>query len=114
MSRSTRGVLILAAVILAVGLISCLPGSVMGSWMDHDTWGHGRSWWPHGFRVGGLATIAIWAAVVGGLYLLSRHGRPEGSPGASPASPVDIIKRRYAEGQITREQFEQMKTDLEG
>ncbi len=27
-------------------------------------------------------------------------------------SPLDIIKRRYASGEITREQFEQLKRDL--
>lgn len=30
-----------------------------------------------------------------------------------PASPLDVLKRRYAEGHITHEQFEQMKRDLE-
>ena len=27
--------------------------------------------------------------------------------------PVDILKERYAKGEITKEQFEQMKKDLE-
>lgn len=30
------------------------------------------------------------------------------------ASSLEILKRRYAEGQITREEFEKMKKDLEG
>ena len=29
------------------------------------------------------------------------------------ASPLDILKRRYASGEITREQYEQMRRDLE-
>ena len=29
-------------------------------------------------------------------------------------SPMDILKRRYAKGEITREEYERMKKDLEG
>ena len=29
-------------------------------------------------------------------------------------SPVDLLKRRYAKGEITKEEYEQMKKDLEG
>jgi len=28
-------------------------------------------------------------------------------------NPIEILKRRYARGEITREEFEQMKKDLE-
>lgn len=31
----------------------------------------------------------------------------------SHEEPLEIIKRRYAKGEITKEQFEQMKKDLE-
>lgn len=40
-------------------------------------------------------------------YWRSWHDGPRGS------HPVDILKERYAKGEITKEQFEQMKKDLE-
>ena len=38
---------------------------------------------------------------------------PKTSDSISSESPLEILKRRYAEGKITREQFQQMKEDLE-
>jgi uncharacterized membrane protein len=31
----------------------------------------------------------------------------------SQGTPVDVLKRRYAAGEITREQYEQMRNDLD-
>ncbi len=38
-----------------------------------------------------------------------RNGPAEGTD----ASAMDILKRRYASGEITREEFERMKRDIE-
>jgi putative membrane protein len=50
---------------------------------------------------GGIITLIIW-----GIGRLSRHGTI-GKP-----TPLDILKERYARGEITKEQFEQMKKDI--
>ena len=49
------------------------------------------------------------------LVLLVRAVIHSGPPAARPGeeSAEDILRRRYAAGEITREQFEQMRRDLE-
>jgi putative membrane protein len=54
-----------------------------------------------------LVGVVIWAVM----------RRTEGSSGGSgtraPDTPLDILKRRYAQGEISRDEFENMKKDLE-
>jgi len=49
----------------------------------------------------GMAAAAKWAAVRGG-----------GSRKDAPDAPVAILRRRYAKGELTKEQFETMKRDV--
>jgi putative membrane protein len=55
---------------------------------------------------GGIIALVIW-----GIMRLTRDGSTKGGNGEKP-SPLDIAKERYARGEITKEQFEQMKKDL--
>ncbi|WP_407672316.1 SHOCT domain-containing protein [Noviherbaspirillum pedocola] len=58
------------------------------------------------------------------LYLVLGRGRfklPWLNDSDRPASrfqnletPLDILKKRYARGELTREEFEQMKQDIQG
>ncbi len=74
--------------------------------------------WVLGMVLGRLAMLAFLGLVVVGVILLVRAvtrslpltGRPSG-PADTP--PFDILKRRYAAGDITREQYAEMRQTLE-
>lgn len=80
-------------------------GSMMG-------WGGGGL----GLAGGGLLMLLFWgvlivAAVVGVRWLWDQ-GRPAADRGREDSS-LEILKRRYARGEIGREEFELKKRDLE-
>ena len=47
-------------------------------------------------------------------FVYQRNKRPENPHGSARENPMDILKRRYAEGEITKEEFERIKKDIEG
>jgi putative membrane protein len=55
----------------------------------------------------GVAVVVVWL-VSGGDGLSTR--RP--GSGDERDTPLEILKKRYARGEINRDQFEQMKQDL--
>ena len=73
-------------------------------WYMHE----GSGWWMFFGGIwmlifwGGLIALAIW-----GIRKLTRH-----SGVTDIKSPIDIARERYAKGEITKEQFAQIKKDL--
>ena len=70
--------------------------------------------WGAGMWLGGLAMLLFWGALIVGAGLVVRllGGLSLGGDRGEPAAPLDILKRRYAAGEITREQYEHMRNDL--
>lgn len=59
--------------------------------------------------------ILFWGLVIFGLICAVRWlaGLGKSDDGKEPSQkPLDILKARYAKGEIDKEQFEQMKKDL--
>ena len=57
----------------------------------------------------------FWIAVISVfLYLIFTRVivRKPWEPGPGPETALDILKKRYAKGEITKEEFEQMKRDI--
>ena len=78
------------------------PGSLMvGTSLPY--WG-----WGHGLGLGGLGTLAFLGAIVVGVVLIAQSL----GGGGRRQSTLDVLKRRYAAGEITREQFQQIRQDL--
>jgi len=65
----------------------------------------------HGARRVDDAGLLGGVLIVGGVALFRALGGSLG--GRGQGTPIDVLKRRYAGGQITREQYEQMRKDLE-
>ena len=74
--------------------------------------GYGMSWfWP-------IIMSAFWIAVIVGIIFLIRWlilSTRTGSHGTIPGdSALEILKKRYARGEINKDEFEEKKRDMEG
>jgi putative membrane protein len=61
--------------------------------------------------LGGFVRLFIFAAIVVAIVLGSRYGFGRGR-GAPRDDALEILKRRYASGEISKEEFEEKKRDL--
>jgi putative membrane protein len=104
-------------------------GSMMGLWISSVArnafaqWGGGYGGWGHGPWMmgggygggwfGGIFMIVFWIVVIVGIVFLIRWLVQSTRGGAGSAeSALEILKRRYANGEINKKEFEQKKKDL--
>lgn len=118
MDSATRKIVVALGILLIVTLaLSSTMGGMMGpGMMGPGFTGRWGGWmWGAGMWLGGLVMLVFWGALIVGAVLVVRllGGLSGGDERTAPASPLDILKRRYASGEITREQYEQMRKDLE-
>jgi putative membrane protein len=74
--------------------------------------------WPYGYgggwgwmAAGWIMMLAFWVLVIAGAVVAvrwSEHPRRR----RPPETPLEILRRRYAAGELTKEQFESMKRDV--
>ncbi len=66
--------------------------------------------------LGAMISLVFWALIIGGVVLLvvwlARNAGRTTLTAPAGESPLDILKVRYAKGEITKEQFDAMKRDL--
>lgn len=82
----------------------------MGPWM-HDSWMHtwfGMWLWPL------LLIVLIIALIVflGRRYSARNFSSPDAGTDQSTETALDILKKRYAKGEITKDEFDRMKKDI--
>jgi putative membrane protein len=73
-------------------------------------------WHPGGWWLGmGLAMIVFWILVVVAIVLLVRWAATgaRGPHETREESALEVLQKRYAKGEITRDQYVQMRDDLE-
>jgi len=81
-------------------------------------WMHGPGGWTAGM---GLMMFLFWILIVAGIVFLvwfftdlgrRRAQAPQAPPG--PETALEVLRKRYARGEVSREQYQEMKRDLEG
>ena len=92
-----------------------LAGNALAQWRGYD-WGHGPGMMGEWGWFGGILMVIFWIAVIIGIIFLIRwlvQSTGSGGHGArSEESAMDILKKRYARGEIDKKEFEQKKKDL--
>ncbi|MFQ5870023.1 MAG: SHOCT domain-containing protein [Candidatus Zixiibacteriota bacterium] len=65
---------------------------------------------------GGGWMIIFWIALIVGAFFLVKYlvDQSRRGSGSKESTPLDVLKRRYASGEITKDEFEQKKKDLVG
>jgi putative membrane protein len=95
--------------------VPCLlwPLAACGRWFHRGPDGGWGEMMPFGYG-GGMFMGMFFFIILGILvvYLLVRRSKPEGPPDAAGETPLDILKMRYAKGELTRDEYERMKKDL--
>ncbi len=89
--------------VFACGRYNCDYGE---GWEPMMHWGYGGIFMGVPFLILAMVIIAV-------IWWLAKGCRP-GSRGQTPGeTPLEILRRRYAAGEITKDQFESMRKDLD-
>ena len=62
---------------------------------------------------GGFMWLIILALAGVAIYFLFQASKSKGSGGSVVDTPLDILKKRYAKGEIDKEEFDRRRKDLE-
>lgn len=96
--------------IIAGLLVSCTGESYSGS--------PGRGGWNHMMGYGGNGGIFMWIifiviAVVIIYFVINRSKTTGNLKNSIGESPTEILKKRYAKGEITKEEFDRLRREIE-
>lgn len=77
----------------------------MWQWMHGGMWGTGWG--------GGMAMMVLfWLLLIAIVVWFFRSAESRASPGSRHETPLEILQRRYASGDIGRDEYEQKRRDL--
>jgi len=77
----------------------------MWNGMGFESWGWGGGMW--------LGMVFFWVVIIAVIVLLVRLSGNDAAAIGVDKTPLQILKERYAHGEIGKDEFEQKKRDLE-
>ncbi len=112
MNRNTKIALLIGAFVLVVVILVPLIWGANSDWHMGQRHMSGFGWW--WFMP--LFGIFFWILIIWAIVAVIRGSVSGGHP-TSPEhheSALDVLKKRYARGEISKEEFEEKKKDLQG
>ncbi|MBI4492622.1 MAG: SHOCT domain-containing protein [Chloroflexi bacterium] len=125
MATANRKLLVVLGILVLIVLVGPVVGWGLGGWgmmgpgMLGGYWSGGAQaggWgWALAMWLGVLSMLAFWGALIVGVVLLVRWlgGTAGRAEGAGTESALDILRRRYAAGELSAEEYERMRQVLE-
>jgi putative membrane protein len=103
----------LALILLVLAL---LGGGLMNWGMSGHMWGWdgGSGWGIAMMTIMALFWLLVIVGIIYGISVLTRSGNDDRSRRDDDhEKPLNILRERYARGEISKEEFDQMRRDLE-
>ena len=115
MSKNVKITLIIGGIIATVLIVVPIVFGAVEGWHDGG-WGMmgsgmmgGFSWW----WFMSIFFILFWGLVILGIVALVRNlSGSRGSDSSRADSALEVLKKRYARGEIDKEEYEEKKKDL--
>lgn len=84
----------------------------------HSPADRSMSGWNHMMGYGGYGGMFMWLILIIGLavviyFVINRNKTTGNSINSTREIPMDILKKRYAKGEITKEEFDKLKKEIE-
>ena len=95
-----------SALVLSAGASLADPADSRGDGFGHMMWGGGFG------MAGGLMMLLFWGAIIA-LIVLAVRGFSAGSRSGGKSDAAEILRERYAKGEIDEEEYERRKAKLE-
>jgi putative membrane protein len=118
MSGFTKTALIIGGTFLAVLLIIPMIFGLVNHNYNYGAWNWGimgprmMNFYGGGWYMG-IFMIIFWGLVIWGIVALIRYSSRTQQCNSQGNSALDILKKRYARGEINKQEYEDMKKDLE-
>ena len=102
---------IVLALVPFITMCSGSYGPMMGGW---DRTGNYGCPFGYGYGYGGMFMGILFLILLGvAIYFIVKNAGSKNGIGQTKESPIEILKKRYAKGEITKEDFDRMKNELQ-
>lgn len=111
MSKSSKIAFIIGGIILV--LLIAIPQILGGLW-GGQSYGYGMMGGFGGMWLMPVFGLVFLGLIIWGIVALARGATSTSNvrPADQTSSPLEILKRRYASGEINKQEFEEKKKDL--